>query len=231
MLNRIVKYPNDFSHGPEGIEYLLPIDRAGMQALGSHFESVESDQVFARLRDSWQSSDSCAGTIATTFMTFSPRSFYRLPVEGDTQEWLLLDCERFVLFVPAVTERVNIQLPKQIHSCIEKFSGVRLSYNPHPDDDFLRPDSGFVDSSRLKLIEKSDDDYLWEDDESVIGGVHFFSTDCGNQFYCRPDGSIARWHMGNATISDAFPTCLDFAVAFNEYYTSSEILRDSQFFG
>ena len=230
-MNRTVKYSNEFSNGPEGIEYLLPIDNEGTEAFANHFANIDSSQVFSSLRDSWRSSDSCADTIATTFMTFSPRSFYRLPVEGDNQNWLLLDRGRFVLFVPAVTKCMDIQLPTQIHSCIEKFCGIRLGYNPHPDDDFLRPDAGFVDCSRLKLIEESDDVNLWEDDASVIGGVHFFSLDCGNRFYCRPDGSIAKWHMGNTTISDAFPTCLDFAVAFNEYYTSSEVLRDSQFFG
>ena len=83
----------------------------------------------------------------------------------------------------------------------------------------MRPDSGFMDSSKLKLIDENDQQYFWENDETVLGGVWFFETHCGNRFYCRANGTIAKWHIGNYEISNVFGNLLDFADSFVKFYS------------
>jgi len=229
-MNRTVKYTNEFAHGPEGTEFLVPYGEAHAGKSFLHFANKSADQILASLQESWESSDPVTKEIADTLSKFSPRSMYQLERPSDAI-WLLLQQQRFMLFIGDQCDELRIRLPTDIEPMMQKFAGYQFGFASRPGEDFLMPSSGFFNAAALKLIDESDESYLWEDDESVLGGVYFYSTDCGNQFCCRSDGSIAKWNMGSATIEDAFPTCIDFAREFKTYFTVDNVNRDSSLCG
>ena len=223
---RIIRYANTASHGPAGTEYLLPASSDRFDDWLSRFVEMSADDVATVVHKFWTSGHSSVMAIAAGLRTFEPRSLYHLePCEwNDGHDFLLFENERHVMLIPEQSEaEPDSKVNPELLDLIRCFDGIRFGYNPHPDDDTLRSDSGFEKLSTLKRISESDESYFWECDDSVIGGFWFFSTSCGNRLCRREDGTIAKWNIGSGEIDDAFESLESFAESFVECYVECKI--------
>ena len=188
--------------------------------------------IASAIAESWSSTIPCVQAIATALRTYSPRSLYHLPCEwSSTTKWLLFENEHHVMYISPPSDSVpGAEIQKDVLELIRCFDGYQYGYNPHPDDDFLRCDSGFHKFCDLKPIDTTDDEYLWDYDETVLGGYWFFTTSCGNRLYLRQDGTIAKWNHENSEIDDAFDSLDAFANSFIEQYVNGQSNEESPLF-
>jgi hypothetical protein len=222
-MSRVVKHLNSASNGPVGVEHILPSDTNSLNGWFSQFANSEPIDIASSIHESWSSAATFAQQIASGLKSFNPRSFYHLPCEwSPTHDWLLFENEHHVMYIPEPSTNVRVVGDTGVVELIRCFDGYRFGYNPHPDDDFLRNDSGFQKLSDLKMIDSTDDDYLWEYDDTVLGGYWFFTTSCGNRLYWRQNGTIAKWNHSNCEIDDAFDSFDEFAQLFVQQYVKNE---------
>ena len=222
-MSRVVEHLNTASNGPVGFEYLLPCESSRFDGWLSQFVGMSEFDVASTVYETWYSTNRCVNAIAAGLKSFRPRSLYHLPCEWSSNtDWLLFENEHHVMYVPPPSElAMDFTIQGEVGKVlglIRDFDGYQFGYNPHPDDDFLRCDSGFQRLSDMKPIDTRDDEYLWENDVTVLGGFWFFTTSCGSRLYLRPSGSIARWNLGNYEIDEAFDSLDTFATAFIEQY-------------
>lgn len=230
-MTKVIEYSNAFSHGPVGLEYPFPTDIASFPDWYLQFTHRDLSEIKSMVATGWESTNRCVRSIVDCLSNFSPRSLYYLPNEFDsTKHWLLFENKRLVLFIPEPSKTLQVEgLDPDLSEIITTFGGYRFGYNHHASENFLREDSGFVQKSEIRTIKKSDESYQWESDESVIGGVWFFTTPCGNRFYCRIDGTIAKWDIGSSVIETIFDSSQQFADSFAEFHGSNEFDRNSPF--
>lgn len=223
-MSQVVEHQNTASHGPVGMEYLLPTDSGQFDGWLTQFLNTSPSDIASAVAESWSSPIPCVQAIATALRSYIPRSLYHLPCEwSSTVDWLLFENEHHVMYIPPPSKLVSgDELPKELLDLVRCFDGYQYGYNPHPDDDFLRCDSGFQKLCDLKRIETTDDEYLWEYGETVLGGYWFFTTSCGNRLYLRQDGTISKRNHENSEIDDAFGSLDDFAVSFIEQYVHGQ---------
>jgi len=228
----VIEYANRFSHGPVGYEYPFPTNAAQFPAWYTQFADLDSSDVKKLVTLQWATEERCVAAIAECLSTYEARSLYYLPCEwSDNHYWLLLHNEKNVLFIPEPSSSCPaVNAPPDLLRVLETFDGYQFGFNLHPEENFLRCDSGFVPRSRLVNIRHSDEKYLWELDETVLGGVWFFSTSCGNRFYCRHNGSVAKWNHENCEIEDVFESVNHFAEAFTQYYMHDGSGENSPFY-
>ena len=219
-MSRVVEHRNTASNGPVGIEYLLPTDSNRFDGWLAQFVDKATSDIAATVRETWSSTIPWVQAISSGLEVYNPRSLYHLPCEWSaTKDWLLFETERHVMYVPEPSETMTaVGVDAKLVELVRCFDGYRFGYNPHPEDDFLRCDSGFEKLRDLKPILRTDEEYIWEDDETVLEGCWFFTTSCGNRLYLRQDGTIAKWNQGNCEINNAFDSLDDFASSFVELY-------------
>jgi len=222
-MSRVVEHLNTASNGPVGVEYLLPSGSDRFDGWLSQFVNMPQSDIASAICESWSSSIPCVQTIASGLKSYAPRSLYHLPCEWSfTQDWLLFENEHQVMFIPMPTKTVpDVEIGTNVIELVRCFDGYQFGCNPHPDDDFLRCDSGFQRSCDLKRI-VTDDEYLWGYDDTVVEGCWFFTTSCGNRLYWRQDGTIAKWNHENCGIEDAFDSLDEFANSFIEQYVNDQ---------
>jgi hypothetical protein len=217
---RLIEHLNTASNGPVGVEHLIPVSSGENGGWFSQFVNLPPDGIASLIQNSWTSESPTVQKIARALASFGPRSIYHLPCEwAVTHVWLLFETEQHVLYIPEPSSaNSGLDSKCEVVELIRCFDGYQFGYNPHPEDDFLRCDSGFHKLSDLRLINSDCDAYLWGDDETVLGGYWFFTTNCGNRLYCRQDGTIAKWNHESCEITDAFTTCDEFADSFIQHY-------------
>ena len=161
-MSRVVEHLNTASHGPIGVEYLLPTDSDQFVGWLSQFVNMSPSGIASAIEESWSSTIPCVQAIATALRTYSPRSLYHLPCEwSSTTKWLLFENEHHVMYISPPSDSVpGAEIQKDVLELIRCFDGYQYGYNPHPDDDFLRCDSGFHKFCDLKPIDTTDDEYL-----------------------------------------------------------------------
>jgi hypothetical protein len=237
MHGRVVEYSNDFSNGPVGLDYLLPLDAdrpADLSPWAQRFADLKSENVFAVLSRQWGPISSIIRPMVDFFSKLESASIYVLPDESfPNRDWLLLRNRKNVFFFaePSPLPKDMRDFNDSIVLLMSKFNGIRIGFRMDDCERFLRQDSGFVPGACLQVLSEFDyKSWLRSGDRSFLGCLPFFDTPCGNKFLALRSGAIAKWDHDTTEISICFQGVSEFVELFTAFYFGLDTGEDSPFF-